>query len=141
MEVTVPIVAVMNFGIVMESIRPLLPDAVNCDGIAIMNDSRTAFWSLNLTVKNADFPDPKNPEQANDVKNILQRGMKSSGIIRHVNQIILNLPSGTIYKWQTLSTMAEWPWPWPDDSFCAIPRDLPPLADMGASLEGLSRTL
>lgn len=98
----VPAVNTSNFGCALLSIRANVPNSVNCDGVAIVHHRSTDLWSANVTVKDSTFPSPQEPRSNVNARHIFSRSMGNKGEIVSVERIILNLPSGVIYKWQVL---------------------------------------
>lgn len=98
----IPAVSTSNFDCALLSIRANVPDSTNCDGVAIVHHRSVDLWSANITVKDLSFPSPKNPHNNIQARQILARSMGNRGEIVSVERIILNLPSGIIYKWQVL---------------------------------------
>lgn len=85
-------VVVTNFDEALLRVRAHSPDSINCDGIAIVQEGRSWFCSAN--------PDPRGDDSETEAFNKLQSAYSQIGAVRRVSKLILNLPSGMIYKWQ-----------------------------------------
>jgi len=99
----IPIVEISNYDQALLEIRRLIPDSVNCDGLAIVY-SQGPRWSANITVINTTFPSPQDEANSLAAKALLQRSFDRRGVIRSVHRLILKLPSGIISKWQVQIT-------------------------------------